>query len=232
VLRALGSPAVTPDQLYSLRAEVLSDQHLAAQYERHIARLHAIAPHKAIRDWRERIDRAAAGVDIFYVLPRILRPTIAVETGVASGSMTALLLAALHRNRHGMLHSFDLPPVKGEKSMDWTADPSEVGFLIPDVYKDRWSLVFGDATYELPKRFRPREIDPFFHDSDHTFEHMTFEYAFAAKHLNSGGVLISDDIGWNDAFWRFFKGCSAQVFVHKSNLNIGVAVPHQSASEF
>ena len=39
-----------------------------------------------------------AAADIFYVLPRLLRPTVLVETGVAAGSTTAFLLAAMRRS--------------------------------------------------------------------------------------------------------------------------------------
>jgi predicted O-methyltransferase YrrM len=161
---------------------------------------------------------------IFYLLFRILRPAVVVETGVASGSMTSFILAALRRNGHGQLLSFDIPPIKGERTMDWTASGAdEVGFLIPESYRDRWTLTFGDSTYELPKRFGGREIDCFFHDSDHSFEHMTFEYAFAEKHLKPGGWIVSDDISWNQAFRRYFTGRS-KILIRAGMPNIGVAV--------
>jgi hypothetical protein len=108
--------------------------------------------------------------------------------------------------------------------MDWTAKgENEVGFLIPDAYRDRWKLTFGDSTYELPKRFSGRKIDCFFHDSEHSFEHMMLEYAFAEKHLAPGGWIISDDISWNDAFRRYFDGRS-QTFIRAGMANIGIAV--------
>ena len=202
------------------------DRELAAQFERHLPRLRQVTPSKQIANWQERVARVSAGVDIFYVLPRLLRPSLVVETGVASGSMTSLLLAALNRNKHGTMLSFDLPPVAGKRSMDWSVkDDSEIGFLIPEAYKDRWSLTLGDATYELPKALQGRSLDCFFHDSDHEFKHMTFEYALAAKHLAKNGWIVSDDITWNDSFYRFFGGLRAPMFVHEGNANIGVAVP-------
>jgi predicted O-methyltransferase YrrM len=87
----------------ALREELAKDAQMAAQYERHIPRLAQISAHKKIANWSERLSRADAQIDIFFVLPRVLRPTIIVETGVASGSMTSFLLAALHYNEHGRL---------------------------------------------------------------------------------------------------------------------------------
>jgi predicted O-methyltransferase YrrM len=226
VLAALGRKALDQAQYDALRAELLNDSEMAAQYERNIPRLAKISPHKRIANWSERLGKADAQTDIFFVLPRILRPTTVVETGVASGSMTSFLLAALHHNGHGALFSFDIIPKVGEFGMNWTvADSSEVGFLIPDCYRDRWNLAFADATYAMPRQFEAKQIDCFFHDSDHTYDHMMFEYAFAAKHLAPGGWIISDDITMTDAFPRYFAA-KMPVFIHKSNHNIGIAVPH------
>jgi predicted O-methyltransferase YrrM len=225
VLGAMGRPALEPAKYAALRAELLNDAEMAAQYERHIPRLARISPHKKIANWSERLARADAQIDIFFVLPRVLRPTTIVETGVASGSMTSFLLAALHHNDHGNLFSFDILSKTGERGMDWTVgDPSDVGFLIPERYRDRWKLELADATYALPRQFEGKSIDCFFHDSDHSFDHMMFEYAFAAKHLAPGGWIVSDDITMTEAFPRYF-GARTPVFINRSNPNVGIAVP-------
>ena len=142
--------------------------------------------------------------------------------------MTSFLLAALHRNGHGALASFDLPTVAGQRGMDWTVEGrDEVGFLVPEVYRDRWQLTFGDATYALPRHFEGKTFDCFFHDSDHSYEHMMFEYAFAMKHLAPGGWVISDDITMTEAFFRYFDG-RAPIFINSHNPNIGLAVPRHA----
>ena len=220
LLSAMGIKT-TQNEMEALRKELLTDSLLEAQWRLNIPRLRQISPHKPQTTWTDRVAMARAGLDIFYVLTRITRPSVVVETGVASGSMTSFLLAALHRNQHGTLYSFDLPSVAGIHSMDWTADPSEIGFMIPDAYKDRWSLTIEDATYALPRIFCGRTIDYFFHDSEHSYAHMMFEYAFAAKHLSSTGVIVSDDITMSAAFWMFFSDWST--FTHSANRNIGIA---------
>jgi len=46
---------------------------------------------------------------IMYVLVRLLRPDTVIETGVHEGWSAWFTLLALEHNRHGMLHSVDLP---------------------------------------------------------------------------------------------------------------------------
>jgi len=94
----------------------------------------------------------------------------------------------------------------------------------PGPYRDRWKLALADATYAMPRQFEGKLIDCFFHDSDHSFDHMMFEYAFALKHLAPGGWIISDDISMTEAFPRYF-GARTPAFIHRSNPNIGIAVP-------
>jgi hypothetical protein len=212
----------------TLKSELLADTALSEHYVRFVPRLRESHPHKQITDWRGQFDRAgrAASIDIFYVMTRVLRPALTVETGVASGATSSIILAALARNGQGELHSFDLPPQTGVTGMGWTArGTEEVGFMVPSTLRDRWTLTLGDATYELPLKLAGRSIDCFFHDSDHSFEHMAFEYAFAAKHLAANGWIVSDDISMNDSFFRFFRGSGAGIFVHADNANIGIAVP-------
>jgi hypothetical protein len=236
VLSNAGASPLTQQQYDTLLKEVKTDKALAATYEKHLPYLHSIAPHKPIKSWQDRFDwaggpKAIAVANIFYILPRVLRPTVAIETGVASGSVTAFLLAALSKNQHGMLYSIDLPPQKDVKNMDWSLpEDKEVGFLIPSEYKQHWSLIIGDATYELPKLFQTHEVDYFFHDSDHTFMHMIFEYSLAAKHLKAQRLIVSDDTRWNPAFDEFFRQVGYPVFFDTNNSQIGIAIVTDTSS--
>jgi predicted O-methyltransferase YrrM len=224
VLQGLSLPPISSAEYESLRNEIATDRELAQRFEQRVPRLLEITPSKKITTWPDRIRYASAGVDIFYVLPRVIRPGIIVETGVASGSMTSFLLAALYHNATGVLHSFDLPPIAGMRSMDWTAKGvEEIGFLIPERYKAAWTLTIGDATYELPRLLVGKSIDVFFHDSDHSYAHMIYEYSFALKHVSPKGLLISDDITWNPAFFDFTRGTDARFALHRLNRNLGVA---------
>lgn len=230
VLKDAGHCVLKNSQYDSLVSEIRYDKSLAQYYEKFLPFLRRVAPHKPIKDWNDFFNygkgQVYAGVDIFYVLPRVLRPKFLIETGVASGSMSSFLLAVLCQNNYGELFSIDLPPRKGLGSMDWTLEEGmDVGFLIPETYKSRWSLIFGDTTYELPNLLRSRmDIDYFFHDSDHTFLHMTYEYAIAVKHMKPKGIVVSDDINKSDAFFTFFEKLKYPIFVNSKNTNIGITV--------
>ena len=226
VLRAAGHETVSAGRYRELVAELQEDRELAEAFDRAVPRLLEISPNKRFpsRSWQERMagPRIRASIDVFYVLPRLLRPATTVETGVASGSMTAFLLAAICRNGTGRMISIDLPPVAGRAGMEWTAGESEVGFLVPAAYRGPWDLRADDAMNVLPTLER---ADLFFHDSDHSFAHQMFEYACAAKLLPRGGVLISDDITASPAFRLFTKGAGWAAFIPATNPNIGLAVP-------
>ena len=44
----------------------------------------------------------------------------------------------------------------------------------------------------------------FLHDSLHTYSHMMYEYTTAWPYIRVGGVLLSDDIDFNEAFKQFY----------------------------
>ena len=47
------------------------------------------------------------------------------------------------------------------------------------------------------------EIVFFYHDSDHTYDHMMFEFTQAKRKLTPGGLVVGDDISWNASVWDF-----------------------------
>ncbi len=147
---------------------------------------------------------------ILYTLVRAIKPKSVVETGVASGSSSWLILEALDRNRLGTLNSIDLPSTEwsniGYHQVDPVALPTgkQTGWLVPNSLRGRWTLHLGDTRALLPAVLaKLGHIDLFLHDSEHTRDTMLFEYDAALKHLGRFGVLASDDIQWNDAFDTF-----------------------------
>ncbi len=216
----LGVSPPTADQLSQLRQEVLGNTDLRRQYEETAAPVIAkIRPNKPRLGWDERFTTRngflMANVDLFYVLIRVLKPETVIETGVAMGSTTSLHLAAIHANKCGRLISVDLPPEAGRGGMTYDLDPKARAIMVPDKYKDGWEFITGDATAELPKLQR---CDHFFHDSDHSYAHMVFEYAWATK--AGAKVIVSDDVSQNEAFFRYFE----EPMTHIRNPNIGAAV--------
>jgi predicted O-methyltransferase YrrM len=129
-----------------------------------------------------------------FAIARGLRPTLAVETGVCYGVTSSHLLQAMQQNGLGHLHSVDLPPLARNADQ-------YVGALIPTPLRKRWTLHRGNAQRLLPPLLKQLgQIDFFLHDSLHTYEHMSFEFAAAWAALRPGGLLMSDDIEGNRAF--------------------------------
>jgi predicted O-methyltransferase YrrM len=126
-----------------------------------------------------------------YALARLLRPTVTVETGVADGRSSFILLSALERNGHGMLHSFDVRPDAGSLARG----------------HDQWNLTTSDAkdprgTFTEALAGLDR-IDLFLHDSDHSYQNQMFEYETAWPKIPVGGVLASDDVDLFKAYVDF-----------------------------
>ena len=153
-----------------------------------------------------------------YALTRLTRPRLVVETGVFDGYFTASFLKGLHDNAvedgvDGRLISIDLPayaPIADstDRYADRTSLPPgcEPGWVLPDDLRSRWELHLGDARQLLPEVCGDlTDLDIFFHDSLHTYDHMTFEYETAWPRLRTGGVLMTHDVHWNAAFRHFTR---------------------------
>jgi predicted O-methyltransferase YrrM len=151
-----------------------------------------------------------------YRLLRDVRPQVAVETGVCNGVSTAFLLLALEDNGTGELHSIDLPEVAGEEYEEGTfwdgkggaviPPGKEPGWMVPPELRERWELVLGRSQDELPPLLdRVGQIDFFMHDSEHSYECMSFEFRTAWPALREGGVLVADDVIVNPAWAAFTR---------------------------
>ena len=133
-----------------------------------------------------------------YLIVRSLKPKIVIETGVALGKSSSLILLALNHNKYGKLISVDLPNKYGKKMQDGSKTyigKKNIGWLIPDYLKNRWSLFLGDSKILLPKILSNSKNIPniFIHDSLHTEEHTNFELALALKSMSSG-LIMCDNI--------------------------------------
>ena len=137
---------------------------------------------------------------VLFALVRVLKPEVIVETGVGSGVSSTFFLSAMERNGVGRLHSVDLPLL----NQRLRPHGMPTGWLVPDDVRSRWQLSLGDARDVLvPLLERLEEVDFFFHDSDPSYEHMTWEYSLAYPHIRPGGLLLSDDTTSNQAWDEF-----------------------------
>ncbi len=159
--------------------------------------------------------------ELLYVLIRVVKPEIVVETGIFDGISSAVILQGLHDNNKGKLISIDLPATTeiefSTYRMKETILPqgTQPGWAIPDYLRDRFTLLLGDSKDLLPKVLKENSsIDIFLHDSLHTFEHQWFEYNRAWPHIKNGGLLLSDDVFWNRAYHKFAQQVLKEYFVY------------------
>jgi predicted O-methyltransferase YrrM len=141
-------------------------------------------------------DGDPAFLQAIWCLVRGMKATKIVETGVAHGGTSRIILEALAGKGH--LWSIDLPP---------TAAPhlhQEIGAAVGTWPAGLWTLVFGPTRRRLPPLLASiGPIDIFIHDSQHSEYNMLFEMNRAWAALRPGGALIVDDVDLNWAFHDF-----------------------------
>jgi predicted O-methyltransferase YrrM len=141
---------------------------------------------------------------ILYIICRMQRPDIVVETGVSSGISSSYILCALEQNKRGQLYSIDLP--------GW--QDSQSGWIIPDYLRHRWHLIVGKSSEKLgPLIEKVSTIDIFLHDSDHSYQNMLWEFKTAWKSLKEKGLLLAHNIDYNEVFSDFCRDESVKGWV-------------------
>jgi len=154
-------------------------------------------------------DGDAGLVRAIWCLVRHLRPRTVVETGVAHGVTSRMILEALELNRHGRLWSIDRPPIEPELQ-------AEIGLAVSDRFKERWSLIRGTSRRKLPRLLAQLgQVDLFVHDSLHSEHNVRFELDRAWPLLRAGGAIVVDDIDANWGFQSFREtvssGCTSLI---------------------
>ncbi len=133
-----------------------------------------------------------------WCLVRHLQPAHVVETGVARGFTTQMILEALERNGAGHLYSIDLPPPLRPDLHN------QIGAAIRSDLRHRWSYIKGSSRRHLPRLLAELgQIHLFIHDSEHTEYNTHFELDRAWSALKQGGVVMADDIDYSSAFHSF-----------------------------
>jgi hypothetical protein len=123
-----------------------------------------------------------------------------IETGVAHGVSSRVMLEALGEDSGGRLYSIDLPPMLVPQR--W----SEMAVAVPLELRDRWTLLEGSSRRQLPDLLRRLgRIDLFVHDSRHSTRNVHWELSAAWPLLAPGGVVAVDDADVNWGFERFLR---------------------------
>jgi hypothetical protein len=128
------------------------------------------------------------------------RPEAAIETGVAHGVTSRIVLEALRQNDLGRLWSIDLPFPFDHRLH------RETGIVVTDACRPRWSYLEGSSKQRLPPLVAEvGHVEMFIHDSLHTAENTLFEMEQAASAMQIGAVMLVDDIDSHMGFTTFAK---------------------------
>jgi hypothetical protein len=126
------------------------------------------------------------------------RPEVVVETGVAHGVTSRVVLEAMGHNDLGHLWSIDLPFPFDHRLHGETA------IVLTDECRPRWSYLEGSSKQRLPGLLgEVGHLEMFVHDSLHTAENTLFEMEQAASAMSAGGVMLVDDIDTHTGFATF-----------------------------
>ena len=153
---------------------------------------------------------------LLYALVRLFTPKIVVETGVARGISTAMILMAMQQNSVGHLHSVDIT--------------EDVGQAVPAEIRDRWTLWIAEES-EDARTFLEQSMsqigapDIFLHDSDHSPTNQSFEYKLALSLLSPHGLLLSDDVEGNSPLVEDLPADWTVLALVDSRKCFGVAIP-------
>jgi predicted O-methyltransferase YrrM len=147
---------------------------------------------RAERMWPSNYDFGRGSAELLFHLVRQFKPEVVLETGVANGLSTSVMLAAMDLNNRGELHSIDTT--------------RDVGHIFGKNHP-RWHL---HVTHGRPSDVArvAKEIgrlDFFLHDSDHSYWGQMGEFRVASQYLKQGGFILSDDV---DSSWAFRDFCS------------------------
>lgn len=237
-IRKLADHDVVPrDAWQPIYSEVMAEARTVPGFDQVMERKRYIERYFAKLDRRHRAHYVAGWVtpvnaQFLYWAVRRAKPKTVVQTGVSNGFSSAFIMLALAKNGpEGRLHVIDLPAVFDPNDPAWTkpgafhsvAIPQgkSSGWMMPDIYRDRFAVAIGDAKELLPPLVEKLDtIDMFFHDSDHTYDHMMFEFEQARRKLPANGMIVADDIAWNASLWDFADRYRMPAYNYIGNMGV------------
>lgn len=148
-----------------------------------------------------------------YSIIRKSKPLKVLETGVANGSSTFVILKALETNHKGTLSSIDVN--------------SNVANCLNDEDKHRWDFfLLEEANRTCLERIMSvvGNIELFIHDSNHNYYWQMMEYELSYQLLDRNGLMFSDDVDHSYAFFDFVRrnDLSASIIFDRSKFT-GIA---------
>ena len=127
----------------------------------------------------------------WYIIARILKPKIIVETGVDKGLGSVILAEALIKNKSegffGKYYGTDIN--------------LNAGYLFDDIYSEMGEILYGDSIESLSNL--NEDIDLFINDSDHSAVYERNEYLTILNKLNTNSVILGDNSNSTEELLNF-----------------------------
>jgi len=136
-------------------------------------------------------------IRVIYTIVKVMNPITIIETGMGSGVSTTAMLAASKDEANVISIDPGVPYGKGDK---------EVGFLIPMNLRKKHKFIKGTSKQKMKEVLSyVDKVDIFFHDSDHTYENIMFEFNEVWPKLSEKSIILVDNYDWTDAPLDFSK---------------------------
>jgi len=168
-----------------------------------------------------------ACIELLYFLVRLLKPKVVIETGVAAGHSSTVILSAIKKNKSGILYSSDLPYFKEKNS------ENIIGFLVPTPLKSAWKLYCnGDLDNANHFLNEIKKADVIHYDSDKTFLGKKMFFEKIKKVICESTCILIDDVQDNNYFLNLSKQLKRRPFILKYNKKIvGILFPKNTDIE-
>ena len=152
-----------------------------------------------------------------YAYIKAYDPKVIVETGVANGITTNVIMRALS-GRQSVLHSFD---IDSRTKASFTGKENWVFHLLtPPFHKNLKSVSKSIG-----------RVDLWLHDSNHGGLWQSYEYALALSSLSPQGILVSDDVDASTAWANYVSELPGESYiVHDLRKVIGFYLPGRSVN--
>ena len=127
----------------------------------------------------------------WYIIARIIKPKLIIETGVDKGMGSVILTEAIIKNKfegyEGEYLGTDINP--------------DAGYLFDDFYSENGKILYGDSIESL--KTIDKQIDLFINDSDHSAIYEGREYKTILNKLSSNSVILGDNSHSTDELLKF-----------------------------
>ena len=153
----------------------------------------------------------AADINLIYNICLKKKPIKILETGVALGWSSFAFLDAINKNKKGILISIDMPYMDKE-SKDY------VGLAVPKKYFKLWKLYKYPDRVILNKILKSNSVFDLVHyDSDKSYYGRYWFYKKIWPYIKKKGLLISDDVKDNYAFFDFARLVNKKYYLIKND---------------